>query len=201
MLKINTAPPATIFDQLIREVSASHQVDDWYNIFLRYAKHAPQGLIMEFGVASGNSIRAIANAAAPRTVFGFDWWQGLPEDWKENPRGTFACDIPSDLPPNVELVPGLFQDTLPEWLSRHPGSLGFVNMDADLYSSTAFVLEQIAPRVVPGTIIHFDEIRGDPGNLEAECLAFAEFLEDNNLSHRLLALTGHEGALFKLGWR
>jgi hypothetical protein len=125
----------------------------------------------------------------------------LPEDWKENPRGTFACDIPSDLPPNVELVPGLFQDTLDEWLARHPGTIGFLNMDADLYSSTSFVLDRLAPRFVPGSIVHFDEIRGAEGNLDAECLAFAEFLDEHKMTYRLLTLTGTEGALFKLGWR
>lgn len=200
-LALSKAPTTTIFDQLIREVQTSPQADDWATTFLRYVKSAPQGLILEFGVASGASLRMIANAAAPRKVWGFDWWQGLPEDWKENPRGSYACDIPTDLPANVELVPGLFQDTLPDWLASHPGSCGFVNMDADLYSSTSFVLEQLAPRIVPGTIIHFDEIRGANGNLEAECLAFAEFLEEHGMLHRLLTLTGREGALFKLGWR
>jgi predicted O-methyltransferase YrrM len=200
MLALSTAP-STTFDRIIHDMTKIAQPDDWLATFLRYAHNCPLGLIMEFGVASGGSLRMIANAAAPRKVYGFDWWQGLPEDWKENPRGTFACEVPSDLPANVELVPGLFQDTLDEFLKTHAGSAGFVNMDADLYSSTAFVLDKLAPRFVPGTIVHFDEIRGDPGNLEAEGLAFAEFLDDRSMSYRLLTLTGREGALFKLGWR
>ena len=171
---------------------------DWIAVFDNAIKHAMPGLMLEFGVAGGNSIRHVARLISPRRIHGFDWWNGLPESWKNNPAGAFACQMPTDLPVNVELVPGLFQDTLVEWLKMHNGPVAFVNMDADLYSSTDFVLRQIESRFVHGTLIHFDEIRGEPGNLEAEGKAFIECLERTGMIYKVLVKTGTEGALFQL---
>ena len=53
---------------------------------------------------------------------------------------------------------GLFQATLPEFLkdfSRREKMV--VHMDADLYSSTLFVLTQLHPFLRKGDIIFFDE--------------------------------------------
>lgn len=188
-------------NRLVNQMSSAPQRLDWADIFLKASKYCPQGLILEFGVATGGSTRAIAAAIAPRRMFGFDWWGGLPEDWKDNPRGTFACEMPRDLPENVTLVPGLFDATLEPFLASHAGTIGFLNMDADLYSSTKYVLDRVKDRIVPGTIIHFDEIRGHEGNIEAEGRAFAELIDGSKLTYKLLTLTGTEGALFKMGWK
>jgi hypothetical protein len=39
------------------------------------------GMILEFGVASGLTLTAIANASG-RNVIGFDSFKGLPRDWR-----------------------------------------------------------------------------------------------------------------------
>ena len=52
------------------------------------------GAFLEFGVATGTTIKLIA-AASGRPVTGFDSFQGLPEDWRYSvKRGAFARKVP-----------------------------------------------------------------------------------------------------------
>src|ERR1700761_7111976 len=53
-----------------------------------------EGLILEFGVASGRTIRHLA-AQTARRISGFDSFQGLPEAWRTGfERGRFAQPLP-----------------------------------------------------------------------------------------------------------
>lgn len=115
------------------------------------------GLVLEFGVRYGTTIRQIA-ARAGQEVHGFDTFTGLPEAWHEHPAGTYSMggERPP-VPSNVHLHAGLFAETLPLFLETHPGPVRFVNIDCDLYSSTRTVLALLAARIVPGTVIVFDE--------------------------------------------
>jgi hypothetical protein len=45
------------------------------------------GLILEFGVFSGNSINIIADKFPLRTIYGFDSFEGLPEEWERDDKG------------------------------------------------------------------------------------------------------------------
>jgi len=116
------------------------------------------GLILEFGVASGATISYLANCTAlsGRKIYGFDSFTGLPEKWAGYDVGHFACD-PPDVPANVELVIGLFADTLPAFLAIHKENVALVHIDCDLYASTWTVLHFLRDRIVPGTIIQMDE--------------------------------------------
>lgn len=76
---------------------------------------------------------------------------------------------------NVRLVVGSFRDSLPAFLASHHGPASFIHMDCDLYSSTKCVLEILGERVVPGTIIVFDEYHNYPGWEHGEYLAWMEF--------------------------
>lgn len=115
------------------------------------------GLVLEFGVRFGTSLRQIA-ALTQQPVHGFDSFQGLPEDWHAEPRGSYSTggSLPA-MPENVALHAGWFDDTLPAFLARHPGAVRFMNIDCDLYSSTRSVLGLLAERIVKGTVIVFDE--------------------------------------------
>jgi Tfp pilus assembly protein PilF len=115
------------------------------------------GLVLEFGVRYGTTIRQIV-ALAEQEVHGFDTFTGLPEAWHEHPVGTYstAGELPK-VPANVHLYAGLFGETLPPFLETHPGAVRFINIDCDLYSSTQTVLTLLAARIVPGTVIVFDE--------------------------------------------
>lgn len=59
---------------------------------------------------------------------------------------------------NVSLWPGEFATSLPAWLAAHPGPVGFVHVDCDLHASTRTVLDLLDDRIVPGTVLVFDEL-------------------------------------------
>lgn len=124
-----------------------------------YLKDAPEGLMIEFGVSSGDSLTILARYAGERKVYGFDWFQGLPEEWGPNRKGTFTTsgNVPN-CGSNVEMIVGLFQDTLPGFLETHPEPMAFVHIDCDIYSAASFILEHIENRFQPGTILAFDEL-------------------------------------------
>lgn len=135
--------------------------------------HAPaDGLTVEFGVATGFTLRAIAERRSP--VYGFDSFAGLPEDWREGyDVGAFAQEPPQV--PGAELVVGWFDDTLPKFLAEHPEPFAYVHLDSDLYSSARTILDLAFDRFVAGTVITFDEYFNFPGWQHHEFKAFAEF--------------------------
>lgn len=139
------------------------------------------GLMCEFGVATGKSINYFAKRLKGKTLYGFDSFEGLPEAWRGNyPVGTFKTPLPS-VRENVQLIQGLFDQTLPTFLGEHSEPALLLHLDADLYSSTKYVLEQMRPRIVAGTILIFDEFFNYPGWLEGEYKAFTEFTKDTKL--------------------
>eukprot|EP00929_Paragymnodinium_shiwhaense_P032776 TRINITY_DN18120_c0_g1_i2.p1 TRINITY_DN18120_c0_g1~~TRINITY_DN18120_c0_g1_i2.p1 ORF type:complete len:354 (-),score=86.33 TRINITY_DN18120_c0_g1_i2:150-1211(-) len=113
-----------------------------------------EGLWLEFGVAGGGSLCEIAEVARqigppgtlgrPSRVYGFDSFDGLPEDWRHGiGTGAFASggkppDVLGKYAEDVELVLGLFGDTLESFLQQQPANepVALVHIDCDLYSST-----------------------------------------------------------------
>ena len=157
---------------------------------LRHAlEHAPEdGLALEFGVATGTTLRIIARDGQ-HSVFGFDSFDGLPERWRLGfETGTFATDALPDVP-GAELVVGLFAETLPAFLAEHAGPVSFLHVDCDLYASTRTVLELVGPRLVEGTVIAFDEYYNFPGWQDHEYRAWAEYVEQTDLRFEYLGLT------------
>lgn len=142
----------------------------------RAASLAPaDGLILEFGVAAGYSLRVLAELMRPRRVYGFDSFQGLPEPWGPYPAGHFA-GRPENLPRNVELVEGMFVDSIAPFLAGHPENVALLHVDCDLYSSTQTVFAELKARIVAGTVIVLDEFWIE---VEHEQRAFNEFLIEN----------------------
>jgi predicted O-methyltransferase YrrM len=138
---------------------------------------APQGgMALEFGVFAGRSLTVIADARKGERVYGFDSFEGLPEDYRPHVRqGVFALD---QLPrvEGAELVVGWFDDTLPGFLESHPGPVDFLHVDGDLYSSAVTVLDLVGPRLIPGSIVIFDEFFNYPGWQKHEFRAWEEYL-------------------------
>ncbi|HAJ75373.1 MAG TPA: hypothetical protein DCM64_02850, partial [Gammaproteobacteria bacterium] len=132
------------------------------------------GLVLEFGVRFGTSIRQISTLV-DRDVHGFDSFQGLPESWHNEPKGSYSTKgvIPS-VPQNVTLHDGWFEETLPEFVQQHPEPVRFMNIDCDIYSATKTVLEVFAKQIIPGTVIVFDEYIGNEHWREDEFKAFQE---------------------------
>jgi len=132
---------------------------DRYEVLQHAAAIAPaKGMILEFGVATGGTIRCLSNSVSllDRMIYGFDSFEGLPEKWSGYPAGHFACLAP-EVPNNVQLEIGLFSETLAPFLFKHPDNVALVHIDCDLYSSTRLVLHHLTPRIVPGTVIVLDE--------------------------------------------
>lgn len=154
------------------------------------------GLWLEFGVASGRTINIISEKTENK-VFGFDTFTGLPEDWGNGwqAKGAFSQD--GELPKvnsNVELIVGLFQDTLESFLEKNPSQAAYIHIDCDLYSSTKYVLDQLESRIVPGTIISFDEIWNNQVYLDSEMKAWTEFVERTNIKYKWISRTSFEQA-------
>ncbi len=147
-----------------------------------------EGLMLEFGVAGGKTIKRIAGAVSQK-VYGFDSFEGLPEDWTHFQRkGRFSSsgETPSKLPDNVVLVKGWFDVSLPAFINDHPEDIKFLHIDCDLYSSAKTVLSSLAEQIKPGTVILFDEYFNYPGWQKHEYKAFDEFVEEHNISFKYI---------------
>lgn len=160
-----------------------------------------EGMTLEFGVYAGRSLRVIA-ARTPGPVYGFDSFSGLPEDWTRSQRkGRFDLEgrIPVFAEPNVGLVQGWFHQTLPQFLSHHPGPVRFLHMDCDLYTSAATVFKHIGPRIVAGTVILFDEYFNYPGWEQHEFRAFQEFVDSARLKYSYIGFaSGNQSVAVKI---
>ena len=160
--------------------------DDLQLLELAVSWRRMKGLVMEFGVASGRTINYLAARMPQETIFGFDWFKGLPEPWRTGfDRGAFAHAPPQVLH-NVELVSGLFQDTLGKFLMTHQEPASLLHIDCDLYESTHVVLSALAERIVPGTVIVFDEYVNYPGWKQHEFRAFQEFVKAGSRHYEYL---------------
>jgi predicted O-methyltransferase YrrM len=145
---------------------------------LRYGLEiAPRGgMALEFGVFAGRSLRIIAEARGGHEVYGFDSFQGLPEDYRSHVRaGAFALGAPPDVE-GADLVVGWFHETLPGFLAAHPGPVDFLHVDGDLYSSAVTVLDAVGPRLRSGSVVVFDEFFNFPGWQGHEYKAWQDWL-------------------------
>ena len=146
----------------------------------------------EFGVFRGDSLfwwtDTIAN---PESRFvGFDTFTGLPERWRATePEHAFNMygRLPEVKDPRCSLEPGLFQDTLPLLTGRHDFSRRLVvHLDADLFSSTLFVLTTLGRHLKHGDIIFFDNFIC---SFDEFC-AFEAFVKAFRVKYELLGSIG-----------
>ncbi len=162
-----------------------------------------EGLILEFGVHEGTTATIIGDtlkAVKPmQKMYGFDSFEGLPEEWgPDHPVGIFKMENLPELPDNVELVIGLFQDTLDKFLEEHPDNVAFAHIDCDIYSAASFVLTKLAPRCRKGTVLAFDEIFCSQKSHDHERKAFVEFLQLTGYGFSYLARRKEDAFSFVL---
>ena len=155
-----------------------------------------EGLVLEFGVVTGDTLNRIAAKRSP--AHGFDSFEGLPEDWRTGfTKGAFARAAPTV--PGATLHVGWFEDTLPGFFATHPGPIAFAHIDADLYSSTVTILREAEDRLVEGSVLLFDEYFNFPGWEQHEHKAFTEFIERTGHGFEYLAYNSlHEQVLVRL---
>lgn len=207
-LRQNTTPPPPCYnvldEVLVRAVrSAADYVETHMPMALSFrtrellwdfalSKRMPkEGLIAEFGVFEGYSINHIASKCN-QTIYGFDSFEGLQEDWAgcPRPKGSFNLNgkVPAVLE-NVVLIKGWFDKTLPEFLAKNEQPLTYLHLDADTYTATKTVLELISHRIVRGTVIVFDEYFGYPGWKEGEYKAWQELVTKNKIEYEYLCFS------------
>lgn len=121
-----------------------------------------EGCILEFGVFKGDSLRNVMNAKLNkgRKVFGFDSFEGLPEDWSGTVcnKGFFSTEGNIPVIEGVKFYKGWFENSIAEYLNDNKNQIiSVLHVDCDLYSSTKTVLYSLNEFIVPGTIICFDE--------------------------------------------
>lgn len=142
-----------------------------------------EGYIVECGVASGGTIRKIADVYKERTIYGFDSFEGLPES-RERPDMVFekgAFNQNKNLPnvqSNVKLIQGWYEDTIPLFASelvQKNQKIALLHVDCDIYSSTKCIFDNFTPFISSGTIIVFDELLNYPSYEKHEILAFLNF--------------------------
>lgn len=148
-----------------------------------------EGLVLEFGVYNGKSIRNIA-ALIKGEVHGFDSFEGIPENWNDEPSGSYSAngEIP-EVPSNVTLHKGWFEKTIPEFIKVNRGPIRFMNIDCDLYSSTKTIFDLLAPQITHGTVIVFDEFIGYKSWKEDEFKAFQEAAKQHQWRHEILSFS------------
>lgn len=143
-------------------------------------------LFCEFGVYRGDTINFIS-ARTQNMVFGFDSFEGLPEDWfLDVEKGTFRLNRLPRVRKNVTLIKGWFNETLPRFACEHQENCCFLHIDADLYSSCKTIFDVLGNRIGKGTVIVFDEFFNYPGWRQGEFLAFREFVSARQLQFEYL---------------
>lgn len=160
-------------------------------------KHKPNTLWLEFGVWTGRTINYISKFTNNK-VYGFDSFEGLPEWWRDGfGKGRFSMG--GNLPrvnKNVELIKGWFDQTLPPFIEKHNKKVSFVHIDADLYSSTKCIFNNLKTHIDEECIIVFDELINYPGydGNRGELKAFHEFITENNVEYEWIGMNDNSTA-------
>jgi hypothetical protein len=159
------------------------------------SRASADGLVLEFGVEKGASLRHLAGLTR-RVVHGFDSFEGLPGDWggTKEAKGAFNRQgrLPT-VPENARLHVGWFDATLPAFLATEAAACALVHVDCDIYVSTVVVFKQLAGRIRAGTVIVFDEYFNYPGWRDHEYKAFQEFIAASGFSYRYLGFSAEKG--------
>lgn len=158
-------------------------------ITLAMEKARLDGLVLEFGVFNGKSIRLIASLT-DSMVHGFDSFEGLPESWCDENKGSYSAfgQLP-EVPDNVILHRGWFENSIPEFQKSEKGPIRFINIDCDLYSSTKTIFDLLGPQIIAGTVILFDEFIGYPTWKDDEFKAFHEAAEQFGWQYEILGFS------------
>jgi hypothetical protein len=153
------------------------------------------GLVLEFGVEKGASLRHLAGLTQ-RPVHGFDSFEGLPGDWSGTKEAKGAFSLRGKLPrvpANARLHVGWFDQTLPEFLRQDTQACALIHVDCDIYASTVSIFAALNGRIGPGTVIVFDEYFNYPGWRQHEYKAFQEFIANTGLKYRYIGFSAEKG--------
>lgn len=151
------------------------------------------GTVAEFGVYKANSLirwltlRDVYESQTSRKILGFDSYGDFPGE------GIEAVESDVDFIPsfhnigggslsleqvdwvlkekgfrNYELVKGDVRETLVDYLKKSPHEqFCLINLDMDVYEPTAYVLDMLLERVIPGGVVIIDDFNTVEGATKA----------------------------------
>jgi hypothetical protein len=148
---------------------------------------------LEFGVFNGKTINIISKYC--NKVYGFDSFEGLPDDWngvckKEH----FQVKGLPTVDNNTILIKGWFNETLEDFLKKNPDIIiDMIHIDCDLYSSTKDVFNILIKhnKMRKGLIIVFDELINYNKFYEGEIKALYEINKNNNINFEWIYTHGN----------
>ena len=150
------------------------------------------GHIFELGVFKGTSLirlatfRAILESEYSRKIVGFDAFGKFPVDklslsedidlikhFESIGGDGLSVDELGEIMQkkcfqNINLIKGNVFETVPKYLKENPETrIAFLHLDMDVKEPTAFALEELYSRVVPGGVIVFDDYNAVKGETDA----------------------------------
>lgn len=143
----------------------TNRINGYETVVTKFNLEQTEILYLEFGVASGVSFRwwMEKNNHKNSKFYGFDTFEGLPEKWGLfYKKGDMKHEIMESGDNRHAFVKGLFQNTFPGFINENQPELKsskrkIIHLDADLFSSTLFILSQMYPYLKKGDILIFDE--------------------------------------------
>jgi hypothetical protein len=173
-----------------------------WNVAVDCAKSlGTDGRILEFGTNNGGSLLYLwRHVPQTFTLYGFDCFEGIPEEWDSLPKGSikgygFPSELWSDDPalrekvaeqvrltgeippppqPNIRIDKGLFAHSVPRFLKDGvPDDIRLIHFDADIYMGTRPVLDSICGQIRYRYYVLFDELY----SVNHEFRAWMEFVE------------------------
>ena len=121
--------------------------------------------------------------------YGFDTFQGIPEDWDDLEKGSYSSD---GAIPSVEggtFIAGDFDKTLPTFFSKERPKASLINIDSDLYSSAKSVLVHARRIIDEFTVIVFDQFLMNEHWENDEKRALEEFCAEENMGYEVIAVS------------
>ena len=163
------------------------------------------GLDLDFGTLTGNCIRILAELLPNKTIYGFDSYKGYPADFGVQGKGAWAIPVPKNLPTNTQLIVGLFQDTLVNFLKEKQQKINIIHIDCDLYDSTKYVFDNCYPYIQEGTVVQFNGLfnRNIIGNtlywFNDELTAWNDFVTEKNIKWDWIGSQGFSASMIIKG--
>lgn len=158
------------------------------------------GLWIETGVWRGEMINRMARANPDTIMYGFDSFEGFPDDGRpfddwNYPGFNLKGNIPTMIngkpfADNIVLTKGWFKDTLPSFLQKQNAKISFISVDCDLYSSTKDVLNCIVDYITDRTIFVFDDAWHYDGYEDHQMKALYEFINEHGYAVKWICCRG-----------
>jgi len=151
----------------------------------------------ECGVSEGWGLRNWLKLITNINFYGFDTFKGIPDDWGNIKKGEYSANgqIPDIKDQRCKLIKGLFQKTLQDFLKNYKViNKKIIHLDADLYSSTFYLLMTFKPYLIKGDILVFDEFFS-LSKADHEFRAFEDFCNLYDFKFKAIAKSPNQLAI------